>query len=114
MADPTTALALYLALAGVAPADQSDSVPRPDNLTVQALRAQGQITLDGVLSETSWVGAPPVTNFTQREPHEGAAATERTEVPLLFDDDALYVGRQYFSGESVVLVEPVIGREQTM
>jgi uncharacterized protein DUF5916 len=95
--DPTTAVALYLALAGLVPMGQGDSVPKPpENLTVQALRAQGRITLDGILSEAGWAGAHPVTSFTQREPHEGAAATERTEVRVLYDDDALYVGARLY------------------
>jgi Domain of unknown function (DUF5916) len=95
--DPTTAVALYFALAGLAPIGQGDSVPKPPaSLTVQTVRLQGGFTLDGILSEPGWATAKPVSDFTQREPDEGATATERTEVRILYDDDALYVGARLY------------------
>ena len=81
MSDPTAALAFYLALSGLVPAGPRDTVPvLRGNLMVHALRSSGEISLDGVLSEAAWASAEPVTSFTQREPHEGAPATEQTEV----------------------------------
>jgi hypothetical protein len=95
--DPTTAVALYFALAGLVPIGQGDSVPKPpENLTVQAVRLQRGFTLDGILAEPDWSTAKPVSGFTQREPREGAAATERTEVRVLYDNDALYVGARLY------------------
>ena len=35
---------------------------------------------------------PPITEFSQREPVEGDPVFERTEVRLLIDDEALYIG----------------------
>jgi hypothetical protein len=63
---------------------------------VHAVRTTGTIALDGLLSEDAWTTAQPVSDFTQREPVEGASATERTEVRILYDDDALYVGARLF------------------
>jgi hypothetical protein len=64
---------------------------------VQASRVgRNGITLNGVLDEAGWLQAQPVSNFTQREPDEGAAASERTEVRVLYDDDALYVGARLY------------------
>jgi hypothetical protein len=91
----TTAVALYFALAGLAPGGQTDSLP-PENRAVHAARVQGQIALDGLLSEPAWAGGDAVSDFTQREPNEGAVATERTEVRILYDDDALYVGARLY------------------
>jgi hypothetical protein len=48
--------------------------------------------IDGVLSESVWLTASPLTGFTQAEPFEGQPASERTEVRILYDDDAIYVG----------------------
>ena len=36
--------------------------------------------------------APPPTSFTQHFPDEGAPPSERTEVRVLYDDDAIYIG----------------------
>ena len=59
---------------------------------VVAAEARTRITLDGVLDEDVWRTAMPASDFVQAEPHEGEAATERTEVRLAFDHNALYIG----------------------
>ncbi len=59
---------------------------------VVAAEARTRITLDGVLDEDVWRTAVPASDFVQAEPHEGEAATERTEVRLAFDHNALYIG----------------------
>jgi len=92
--DLTTTLALLYTLGMVAPGGQ-DSTPKQP-ASVRAARAPAEIALDGVLSEAGWAAAVPVSAFTQREPDEGAPATERTEVRVLYDDDALYVGARLF------------------
>ena len=48
--------------------------------------------VDGRLTEPAWFEATPLTGFVQRELHEGAPVTERTEVRILTDGQALYVG----------------------
>ena len=98
MGDPITAIALSLALASLSATSQSNTLPSASGgLAVQASRIGATaIVLDGVLSEAGWSTASPVTDFTQREPNEGAAATERTEVRVLYDDDALYVGARLY------------------
>ena len=48
--------------------------------------------IDGRLTDPVWLDATPVTGFVQRELHEGAPVTERTEVRIMTDGQALYVG----------------------
>ncbi|MCG6954499.1 MAG: carbohydrate binding family 9 domain-containing protein, partial [Gemmatimonadetes bacterium] len=60
--------------------------------TVVALRTQDGIRLDGDLREPAWQRAQRVSNFTQSELDFGAPATEKTEVAVVFDHDALYIG----------------------
>lgn len=57
-----------------------------------AVRASGEMHVDGHLDEASWQSAPPIGDFWQRERNEGIPATERTEVRVLYDDRYLYVG----------------------
>jgi hypothetical protein len=54
--------------------------------------ADGSITLDGRLAESVWDAAQAVSDFVQKEPDEGAAPTERTDVRFVYDDEALYIG----------------------
>src|SRR5439155_7342841 len=63
---------------------------------VRAVRAREPITIDGVLGEAVWQSAPPETTLTELDPVEGAAPSQRTEVRLLFDDAALYVGARLY------------------
>ncbi len=49
-------------------------------------------TVDGRLDDPVWMEAEALTGFVQFEPVVGAPASEDTEVRILFDDDAVYVG----------------------
>ena len=57
-----------------------------------ATRATGRIELDGRLDEPAWTTAPVAKDFIQNDPREGSPATYDTEVRLIYDDDALYIG----------------------
>jgi hypothetical protein len=59
---------------------------------VPATRASGPITLDGRLDEAAWQGAPIARDFIQNDPREGQPATYDTEVRMIYDDAALYIG----------------------
>ena len=43
--------------------------------------------------------ARPVTEFSQTAPHEGEPATERTEVRIAYDDQAIYVAARMFDSD---------------
>jgi hypothetical protein len=57
-----------------------------------AVRRDGPVTLDGKLDDAAWKAATPITKFTQQQPHEGQPATQHTEIRILYDDQALYIG----------------------
>jgi hypothetical protein len=59
--------------------------------------AEGErLAVDGVLDEAAWQRAVPATGFAQIDPENGAAATEQTEVRVVFDRDRLYLGVHCF------------------
>ena len=65
-----------------------------------AVRIAGSMQVDGRLDEVSWDGAPPITRFTQIDPEEREPASQPTDVRLVYDDEALYIGAMlYDSGE---------------
>jgi hypothetical protein len=57
------------------------------------------MTLDGRLDEQSWSRAIPAADFIQIDPANGTPASERTEVRIVFDRDALYLGVTCFDSE---------------
>ncbi len=68
---------------------KSNSGSRP---TAAANQVDGDIRVDGRLDEPAWQTASPIGPLIQREPNEGAPASEETEVRVLFSGDALYFG----------------------
>jgi hypothetical protein len=84
--------AMALAVADVALAQQSPRAPAAAVRRAIAVRTAEPPTIDGVLDERSWQDATAITDFIQSEPTEGLPASERTEVRLMYDSRALYVG----------------------
>ena len=64
-----------------------------------AVRLTGAIQIDGKLDEPAWAAATPGTGFRQLDPAEGQPASEPTEVRVLYDEEALYVGARMFDRE---------------
>ena len=56
-------------------------------------------TLDGRIADEAWLQIEPYSTFTQTDPIEGAPASERTEVRILFDKTNLYIGVICFDSE---------------
>src|ERR1041385_4049905 len=55
----------------------------------QAVQVEAGPKLDGKLDDPIWARAAVIRDFVQHEPFDGRAATERTEVHILFDKQAL-------------------------
>ncbi|MCZ6876900.1 MAG: DUF5916 domain-containing protein, partial [Acidobacteria bacterium] len=64
----------------------------PARKVARAVRVDGSPTVDGDLSEALWSGVPAVSEFLQRDPQEGTAATERTEVRIIYNDQSIFFG----------------------
>jgi hypothetical protein len=92
-------LVLPAALAGQAAPPRApvhENAPR-----AQAARTNVPPRIDGRLDEAAWSSAVPVSAFTQVDPNEGQPVSERTEVRILYDDDALYVGARLYDRSPV-------------
>jgi hypothetical protein len=76
--------------------------------------ASAGLRIDGILSEDLWSRAAPVDDLLQREPLEGVPASERTEVRVLFDDDALYVAVLAYDSEPDRVVGRILQRDRLM
>ncbi len=75
----------------------------PDSVVPRVLRAfrigPSAIDLDGRLDDEAWRRADMASGFTQRNPNDGAPATERTEVRVAYTGSAVYVGVRAFDSE---------------
>ena len=71
--------------------DPPDGGPAVIMLEAEHVLPEIGISLDGRVDEASWGRAIPITDFTQQEPVEGGVPSQKTEVRVLFDEDALYI-----------------------
>jgi uncharacterized protein DUF5916 len=78
-----------------------------------AQRVSSGPRIDGLLDDEQWRGVPPDTTFTQFDPDEGAAPTERTSVRLVYDDHALYAGIVCYDSAPDAIVEQLTRRDRT-
>ncbi len=85
------------------------AVPR----VVRAERIVGVApAIDGKLDEAAWQQASVVSDFVQFVPESGAAATERTEVRVLVDDQSLYVAAWMLDSDVRAIVAPLTRRDE--
>ncbi len=79
---------------------------------VRARRTGEALRIDGVLDEAVWQDAPAASDFRQRDPEEGRPASETTELRVVYDDDALYVGFRLFDREAARIVRRLSRRDE--
>ncbi len=60
--------------------------------------------IDGRLNDAQWKEGQPLVGFVQREQREGSPVTEQTEVRLLTDGEALYIGAWMYDREPNAIV----------
>lgn len=103
-------ISLGLALAAVPISASAQAREGTTTPLASASRLQTSIVMDGRLDEAAWAEATPITEFRQYEPEEGAPASLRTELRVMYDDQALYVGAWMEQPEGVVA--PLARRDQ--
>ena len=75
----------------------------PVNLIAFRIQNNDNIEIDGRLDETSWAQAIPITDFTQQEPVEGGVPSENTEIRVVYDDHAIYIGATLYDDPDGIL-----------
>jgi hypothetical protein len=74
----------------------------------RAIRVDVPPVIDGVLDDAVWSLAEVITDFHQTRPGNGTPTSERTEVYVVYTDDALYIGARMFDSEPELIAAPVI------
>jgi hypothetical protein len=87
------------------------SVPQEGARTAEAVRVDSAPKLDGTLDDPLWQSAKLITDFRQREPQEGEAATEKTEVLILYTRHAVYFGIHCYDSAPFRIVATELRRD---
>ena len=73
---------------------------------LNAARIKQSPKIDGVLEEEVWKNIPFATDFIEKEPRPGGAAKYKTEVKIIYDDNAIYIGAtMYYNSPDSILCE---------
>ena len=76
------------------------------------MRVQSPPVIDGVLDDSIWQEANVIDDFHQIRPGDGTEPSERTEVYLIYDDDALYIGARMYDSEPDRIAAPTMRHGQ--
>jgi hypothetical protein len=110
--------ALFLSASLAAGAQNSTALVAPISTSSsrvgRAPTVKSAPTIDGRLHEEAWKDAALFSDFVQREPLEGSPGTEKTEVRVMTDGQALYVAAWMFDREAHLIVPSEKIRDVTL
>lgn len=110
-------MVLVPALVVTAPSLHSQATTPPQSApsvhSMKAMRATGPIRVDGVLDEADWRNAPVAGDFMQSYPNSKESPRDRTEVRIVYDNNALYVGVRMFDSEPKLIAAQLARRDAT-
>ncbi|MES2177118.1 MAG: DUF5916 domain-containing protein [Gemmatimonadota bacterium] len=85
--------------------------PRP---VARAVMRRETIAIDGRLDDAGWKDALPILDFHQQSPDEGKSPAERTEVRIMFDASAVYIGARMFDSQGAAAVRSQLVRRDQL
>src|SRR5687768_1907026 len=70
--------------------------------SLQAVKAPQPPRIDGVLDDAAWQEVPVAADFIQNYPAYGQSASVRTEVRIVYDDAAIYIGARLYDNPALI------------
>ena len=70
--------------------------------SIQAIKTSQAPKIDGNLDDAVWANAPALTEFIQNFPTYGLSVSQKTEVRILYDNTAVYIGAYLFDDPSLI------------
>ena len=87
---------------------------QPAPKTARAVRIAGPVPrIDGLMDDAGWTAAVPIADFVEKLPVEGADPSFKTEVRILYDHDAVYVGARLHRPDPLNIPTAVTRRDGT-
>jgi hypothetical protein len=100
------------AAAAIRPAPRAEPRAGAVRPALNAVRAIVAPTIDGILDDAAWTAADAGSDFTQLQPRPGEPASERTEVRIVYDDDAIYVAMRMYDSSPDSIVARLARRDE--
>lgn len=70
--------------------------------TLHAFKTAKPPKIDGLVNDEVWKQAPVATGFIVNQPQFGNTASQKTEVRVLYDDDAIYIAAHLFDDPKLI------------
>src|SRR6266705_5948449 len=74
----------------------------PQSKSLVAIKAEQAPKIDGELNDAVWDKAPAATNFIQKFPNSGFPSSVKTNVKILYDNSAIYIGAYLFDDPALI------------
>jgi Domain of unknown function (DUF5916)/Carbohydrate family 9 binding domain-like len=95
--------------------DAAKNTPTPTKVfekkQLTTTRISDKIKIDGTLNEPIWQQASVATDFIQANPTPDAAPSQPTEVRVLYDDNAIYIGATLYDSHPDSIVQEFVKRD---
>jgi len=72
---------------------------------LKAVRVSDAPKIDGLFDDPAWEGVPIATNFQQFKPDPEGEASQKTEIRIVYDDNAIYIAAKMLDDPSLILTE---------
>ncbi len=96
---------LFVAVQNIVPAIEPNSAKE-----IIALKLDEKISIDGILSESIWQ-KPGFTELFQQEPNQGERSSQRTEVWVAYDNDAIYFAAKCYDSSPDSILARLVRRD---
>src|SRR5688572_28402187 len=81
----------------------------------QAIKTSDVPKIDGNLDDAAWSNVPVLTDFIQNFPTFGLPGSQKTEVRILYDNSAIYIGAYLYDDPKLIRkqITPRDGEQRT-
>jgi hypothetical protein len=80
---------------------------------LEAVRLGESLRIDGFLDEAVWKDVPVATDFIMDAPLPGMPQEQKTDVKVVYDHEALYIGFMCYDSAPDSILHQLCGRDQT-
>lgn len=70
--------------------------------TLEAVKVTQAPKIDGTLDDAAWKDVPVATDFIESYPNFGQKASQKTEVKVIYDNSAIYVGAMLYDDPKLI------------
>lgn len=81
------------------------------NKSLQAVKAGSAPIIDGLLNDPAWQNVTPATEFIQYFPTYSSASSQKTEVRIIYDNTAIYIGA-YLYDDPLLIRKQITARDE--